>query len=52
METNARIGTTFDDFLQAEGILEDVTAGVVEQVVAWQINEARLERERSAADIE
>lgn len=33
------IGSRFDDFLQEEAILEDVTAVALKRVIAWQIAE-------------
>lgn len=38
---NKHIGSNFDDFLAADGVLEGATAAAVKRVVAWQINEAR-----------
>ena len=34
------IGSNFDDFLQEEGILEEVNAVAVKRVLAWQIAQA------------
>jgi antitoxin HicB len=31
------VGSSFDDFLQEEGILEEVTAIAVKRVLVWQI---------------
>jgi hypothetical protein len=36
------VGSTFEDFLHEEGIYEEVTAVAVKQVLAWQIEQARL----------
>jgi DNA-binding Xre family transcriptional regulator len=33
------IGSSFDDFLQDEAILEDATAVALKRVIAWQISE-------------
>jgi DNA-binding Xre family transcriptional regulator len=33
------IGSSFDDFLQKEAILEDATAVALKRVIAWQIAE-------------
>ena len=35
-----RVGGYFDDFLEAEGILEEVTAAAVKKLVALQLREA------------
>ena len=37
------IGSSFDDFLQEEGLYEEVTAAAVKQVLAWQIDQRRRE---------
>lgn len=34
------IGSSFDDFLADEGLLEESTAVAVKRVIAWQISEA------------
>lgn len=34
------IGSSFDDFLQEEGIFEEVNAVAVKRVLAWQIAQA------------
>ena len=34
------IGSSFDDFLKEEAILEEVTAVALKRVIAWQIAEA------------
>ena len=38
------IGSNFDDFLQEEGILEEVNAVAVKRVLAWQIAQAMKEQ--------
>jgi antitoxin HicB len=37
---NPHIGSSFESFLQEEGIAEDVNAAAVKHVLAWQIEEA------------
>lgn len=34
------IGSTLDDFLSQEGMLEDVSARAIKRVIAWQLAEA------------
>ncbi len=34
------IGTTLDDFLSREGVLEEVSARAIKRVIAWQLAEA------------
>lgn len=41
--TNAHIGSSFDDFLQEEGLYEEATARAIKQVLAWQIEQAMAE---------
>ena len=36
---NLHIGSSLDDFLKEEGILEEVTAKAIKRVLAWQINQ-------------
>ncbi len=38
------IGSSFNDFLQDEGILEEVNAVAVKRVLAWQIAQAMKEQ--------
>lgn len=40
MSNKGRIGSSFDDFLEEEGIHEEVTAAAIKRVVARQIEEA------------
>lgn len=42
--TNPHIGSSFDDFLDEEGIYEDVTATAVKRVLAWQIEQVRRDQ--------
>lgn len=37
---NVHLGSSFDDFLDEEGIREEVTTHAVKQVLAWQIEQA------------
>lgn len=38
--SNKHIGSSFDDFLEEEGIKEEVTVYAVKRVLAWQIQQA------------
>lgn len=40
MNRNKRIGSSFDDFLAGEGLLEDANATAAKRVIAWQLAEA------------
>ncbi|MCR4539182.1 helix-turn-helix domain-containing protein [Pseudomonas sp. 18.1.10] len=34
------IGSNFDDFLHEDGLIEEVSAGALKRVIAWQLAEA------------
>lgn len=36
----SHIGSTLDDFLSEEGVLEEVSARAIKRVIAWQLAEA------------
>ena len=40
MSKNEYIGSSFDDFLREEGLLDEVNAIAAKRVIAWQIAEA------------
>jgi len=40
MNKNPHMGPSLDEFLEEEGILEEVTASAVKRVLAWQIEQA------------
>ena len=44
MKNNA-IGSSFDDFLVEEGIAEEVEAGAIKKIIAYQLQEA-IQREQ------
>jgi hypothetical protein len=39
---NKHIGSSLDDFLQEEGILEEARAMAIKETVAWQVQNAML----------
>jgi len=41
----AQVGSSFDDFLAEEGILEGVEARAIKRVIAWQLEKA-MKRQR------
>ena len=47
MTRNKRRGSTLDDFLSQEGVLEEFQARAIKEVVAWQLAEAMRERKLS-----
>ena len=42
---NSSIGSSFDDFLVEEGIAEEVEAGAIKKIIAYQLQEA-IQREQ------
>ncbi len=40
MNGNTRIGSSFDDLLAEEGLLEEANATAAKRVIAWQLVEA------------
>ena len=47
MKKNKHIGSSFDDFLQAEGLLAETEATAVKRVIAYQIEKDMAERNLS-----
>lgn len=47
MANNPHIGGSLDEFLKEEGILEEVQATAIKEVIAWQLAEAMRERKLS-----
>jgi predicted XRE-type DNA-binding protein len=41
---NLHIGSSFEDFLDEEGILEECTHIAIKRVIAWQVEQAMQER--------
>lgn len=37
--SNPHIGSSFDDFLEGEGLLEDASTHAIKRVLAWQIQQ-------------
>lgn len=44
IKRNPHIGSSFDDFLEENGLLEEATAVAIKRVIAWQIAEAMKAR--------
>ena len=51
MIKNRHVGTSFDDFLAEEGMLEHVGAVAQKQVLAWQLTQAMKRRRLSKAQM-
>lgn len=49
MKKNSHLGSDFDDFLREEGILEEVEAVAMKQVLAWQIQREMRRKKLSKA---
>lgn len=49
--TKSNIGSNFDDFLQEENLLEEVTAVAVKRVVAFQLAQKMLESKLSKTEM-
>lgn len=45
MTTNKYIGSSIDEFLKEEGVLEEFEAAAVKQVIAWKIQSAMRAQE-------
>ena len=45
------LGSSFDDFLKEEGILEEVEAAAVKRVLAWQLLQAMEEENISKSEM-
>jgi antitoxin HicB len=45
MSKNGRVGSSFEDFLKEEGVLEETNAIAVKRVLAWQLEQA-MEKEQ------
>ena len=46
---NSHIGSSLDDFLKEEGILEELQVQAIKEVVAWQLEEAMKKKQVSKA---
>jgi len=44
IKKNPHIGSSFEDFLAEEGLLEECTNAAIKRVVAWQVEQAMKER--------
>ena len=51
MAKNRHAGSTLDDFLANEGVLEEFQAKAIKETVAWQLAEAMRDRKLSKAQL-
>ena len=45
------VGSSFDDFLTEEGVLQDVEARAIKRVIAWQLDESMKRAKLTKADL-
>ena len=45
------VGSSFDDFLAEEGVLQDVEAGAIKRVIAWQLDESMRRAKLTKTDL-
>jgi antitoxin HicB len=50
-KSNPYIGSSFDDFLREEGMLEEATAVAVKRVLAWELQKAMKHSQISKAEL-
>lgn len=43
--SNKHMGSDFDEFLEADGIREEVVAAAIKRVIAWQLAEAMKKKQ-------
>ena len=51
MTKKKNVGSSFDDFLEEEGILAETTTEAVKRILAWQIAEAMKRNQISKAEM-
>jgi antitoxin HicB len=51
MSKNPHIGSTLDDFLREEGILEDATNHAIKRILAWQLEKAMREQKMTKIEM-
>jgi DNA-binding Xre family transcriptional regulator len=45
------VGSSFDDFLTEDGVLQDVEARAIKRVIAWQLDESMKRAKLSKAEL-
>ncbi|HEY1215712.1 MAG TPA: Fis family transcriptional regulator [Bryobacteraceae bacterium] len=48
---NPRVGSSLDDFLEEEGLLEELQVQAIKEVVAWQLEEAMKKKRVSKSGL-
>ena len=51
MSDRSNVGSSFDDFLEEEGLLAEVSAIALKRVLAWQISQQMEERGLSKSEM-
>ena len=51
MKNNPHVGSSFDDFLEEEGILEETNLLAIKRVISWQIKEAMQEKKLTKTEM-
>ncbi len=51
MKKNPHVGSSLDDFLREEGILEQTRAAALKDVIAWQVQQAMRKKKISKAEM-
>ncbi|MGI8503928.1 MAG: helix-turn-helix domain-containing protein [Hassallia sp.] len=51
MNENLHIGSSLDDFLEEEGILEEINLIAIKRVIAWQIKNAMEEKKLTKSEM-
>lgn len=51
MVDNPHIGSSFDDFLEEEGILQECELTAIKRVIAWQVEQAMQKQGLSKSDM-
>jgi len=51
ISNNKHIGSGFDGFLEAEGLLEDAQAVAVKRIIAWQLDELMKQQALTKAEL-
>ena len=46
-KTNMHTGSSFDDFLQEEGLRDEVEAAAIKRVLAWQFEQEMVRQQKS-----
>ena len=49
--TNPHVGSDFDEFLDEDGIREEVTAAALKRVIAWQLEQAMRTKQITKTDM-